>query len=482
MSLQSELNKKISEMNTGRSLHRVAAPEAYSSYGSPSATSGWSNIPIAPPPPPVYNRYLPPAHHAARPVLSFQEQLTQRIATLGSYHQPRHRGLASTTRSLGQSGLSGSSGWSQGSGWSGSQPGWSGIPTAPPPPPVYRGYNNWGQHHPTLLEGLKAKRSEWKLRRNAMNFLAPSSQSYGGIPPAPPLPPVYTKWAQNRRSGLLQDELRRKIAEKGLGSKLGAEDVLGGTFGNRSRSFSYGADSGLGMGNLPARGNRLSMPPGMLEGRPNLIVRETGPIQATLREEAPMLMTKQMQPIVQERIHHIEQEDIQPVIHLQREKTEVIHITQPIHETQILPTVVVEKALAPEIRPHVTMPTAPVMETTRHMPSVTYQQPQRVQVVKPPIVQEIVHKTIVEEIQPVITRDVYAPHVIKEIKPIYEKIVEAPYQSHQTMPLMEKAVMGKMDILRATPESIQQFQNPQSGGAYYLVEHSLARGGVPSSR
>lgn len=59
---------------------------------------------------------------------------------------------------------------------------------------------------------------------------------------------------------------------------------------------------------------------------------------------------------------------------------------------------------------------------------------QRQMYVKPAIVEEVVHKKIIEEVQPVIHREVLAPRVINERKDIYEKVVEAPTVSYTTLP------------------------------------------------
>jgi len=47
-------------------------------------------------------------------------------------------------------------------------------------------------------------------------------------------------------------------------------------------------------------------------------------------------------------------------------------------------------------------------------------------ILRKPIVQEIIHKRVIEEIQPVIHKETVVPHVVKEFLPIHEKIVEAP--------------------------------------------------------
>jgi len=72
---------------------------------------------------------------------------------------------------------------------------------------------------------------------------------------------------------------------------------------------------------------------------------------------------------------------------------------------------------------------------------------------KPPIVEETVHKKIVEEITPVIHREVMAPKVIHEVKPIYEKVVDQPAVSYSTLP---PVIRGEQQFLQQQPLQQQQ--------------------------
>jgi len=55
----------------------------------------------------------------------------------------------------------------------------------------------------------------------------------------------------------------------------------------------------------------------------------------------------------------------------------------------------------------------------------------RIRIVKEPIVEEVIRKTIIEEIQPVIHKETIAPVIIRETLPLYEKVVEAPVIVHE---------------------------------------------------
>jgi len=135
--------------------------------------------------------------------------------------------------------------------------------------------------------------------------------------------------------------------------------------------------------------------------------------------------------IVKERFVPEEMIEIQPIIHRDRELREVHEVVQPLKEREVMATKVVQATLANEIR-------APIIESdanfqtqmreanTRFVPTTEYAPLKTETIQKPVIVQEHIHKTIVEEIQPILYKETVVPVLIKETQPIYEKIVEAP--------------------------------------------------------
>jgi len=151
------------------------------------------------------------------------------------------------------------------------------------------------------------------------------------------------------------------------------------------------------------------------------------------REVAAEVERVEKAPVVQEVIKPGVREEIQPVIHREREQTEIREQVQPIFEKSVAPTVVEERQLAPEIKPEVRLGSMPVIAEGPRS-STLIEAEQRQTVVKAPIVEETVHKRIVEEVQPVIHREVVAPVVVHETKPIYEKVVEAPVVTYTTLP------------------------------------------------
>jgi hypothetical protein len=147
---------------------------------------------------------------------------------------------------------------------------------------------------------------------------------------------------------------------------------------------------------------------------------------STSHSVAPVNHEKVVHPVVvQETVHPLQKTEIQPVIHRERKQTEVQQITENLHQTELKPTIVTEKTLPAITKTvdhtlnHKPLPTMPVPSSSTHVDDV-----QKVQVVHEPIVQETIHKTIVEEIQPIVQRDVIQPAVLKVTQPIYEKVVE----------------------------------------------------------
>jgi len=138
-------------------------------------------------------------------------------------------------------------------------------------------------------------------------------------------------------------------------------------------------------------------------------------------------------PVIQEVIKPGTVEEIQPVIHREREQLEIREELQPIYEKTVRPTIVEQRQLAAEFKPEVRVGTMPVIAEGPRS-STVIQNTQVNTVVRPPIVEETVHKKIVEEVQPVIHRETIAPKVIHERKDIYEKIVETPTVTYTALP------------------------------------------------
>jgi uncharacterized protein YbdZ (MbtH family) len=150
---------------------------------------------------------------------------------------------------------------------------------------------------------------------------------------------------------------------------------------------------------------------------------------------APVVEVKEKAPVLQEVIRPSLREEIQPVIHRDREQLEIREEVQPIYEKTVRPTVIEERQLNAEIREEVRLGSMPVIAEGPRA-SVFVEAEKREAFMHAPIVEEVVHKKIIEEVQPVIHREVLAPKIINERQDIYEKIVEAPTVTYTTLPPM----------------------------------------------
>jgi hypothetical protein len=146
--------------------------------------------------------------------------------------------------------------------------------------------------------------------------------------------------------------------------------------------------------------------------------------------------TREQPQVIREKVRVAEREELQPIIHREREVTEVHQVTQPIYETQTLPTIVEERCLPTETRAdiiHAPLPEQQAQYRGAFIEPVREVLPvEREAITKPAIVEETIRKHVIEEIQPVIYREVFEPHVIRQTKPIYERIVEAPIIIQET--------------------------------------------------
>jgi len=59
------------------------------------------------------------------------------------------------------------------------------------------------------------------------------------------------------------------------------------------------------------------------------------------------------------------------------------------------------------------------------------------QIQRAPIIEETIHKKIIEEVQPVLYRETVKPVVVEATKPIYEKVYEAPRLVEEMRPMVD---------------------------------------------
>jgi len=132
-------------------------------------------------------------------------------------------------------------------------------------------------------------------------------------------------------------------------------------------------------------------------------------------------------------------EEIQPVMNIEKLKTEVHQVTQPLFDKEVMPVQIEKKLLATEVLPEV-MIEGKGMRSTEEMSTTTFLPTSAMTVEKPAKFIEVEKTQIIQEIQPVIYKETVVPSVIQETKPIYQKIVEGPVYSQTTLPAAEVAV------------------------------------------
>jgi len=188
-------------------------------------------------------------------------------------------------------------------------------------------------------------------------------------------------------------------------------------------------------------------------------------IPAPLSAEMPVNFVKEERPaVVKERILAVEEESIQPIIHREVEKREIHEILQPIHERQVLAPTFEEKQLQAEFRP-VIGGYAP-RQAAFVAPSVEYAPKERTQIVRPPIIEETIRKTVIEEVQPVIHREVVKPHIIRQTQNIYEKILEPEVILKETRPMIECCSEQTFTGLKEQAAPLPAMATSSLGGKY----------------
>jgi len=128
-------------------------------------------------------------------------------------------------------------------------------------------------------------------------------------------------------------------------------------------------------------------------------------------------------PVVQERVHHVQKEIIQPVIKRDIDQPVLREVIEERGETVVIPPRDFQERRLPTIEKEGPLPPPPMVAQPLMSNRQEYQT-ERFVVQNPPIIEQTVHHQIREEIQPVIHRETIVPHVVKETQPIHEHIVE----------------------------------------------------------
>lgn len=181
---------------------------------------------------------------------------------------------------------------------------------------------------------------------------------------------------------------------------------------------------------------------------PNMLPSAPPMVQPTITRETVAKPT-----IMKETVLNQKKIEVQPIVHREREQTEVHQVYQPLKEREIKPTQVLNTTLADKVIPTV------VHDQTAFRGQVAQQQfvatkefaPLQTQTIeKPAIIEEHIRKNIVEEVQPVLYKETVVPTLIRETQPIYEKVVEAPVLLKETLPVHDLGIKMAQTSLNAS--------------------------------
>lgn len=156
---------------------------------------------------------------------------------------------------------------------------------------------------------------------------------------------------------------------------------------------------------------------------------------------------------VHEEIRKEQVEEIQPVINIEKYKTEVHQVTQPLIDKEIKPVALQQRTLAPQVLPEVSLPGRGAAMAS-DISTVHVQDKAAMVIEKPAIYTEVDKLQVIEEIQPVLYKETIVPTVIQETKPVYQKIVEGPVYIQETLPVRD--LSGTHGVRSVPMQPVQQ--------------------------
>jgi len=165
---------------------------------------------------------------------------------------------------------------------------------------------------------------------------------------------------------------------------------------------------------------------------------ENKPNLEELKKQGVEVESIEKKPVIEDTLKPVETVEVQPVVSLEREQTEIHNVIMPLREKEVLPASYEEKIL-PTIEREVIQSGEQFNQqyqqlAEQYQSKLNVESVEHVKVLKAPIVQEVIHKKIIEEIQPVIQKETILPHVIHEILPVHERLVEAPILVKEVLP------------------------------------------------
>jgi len=152
---------------------------------------------------------------------------------------------------------------------------------------------------------------------------------------------------------------------------------------------------------------------------------------------------------IHEEIRREQVEEIQPIVNVEKIKTEVHQVTQPLIDREVRAVGVQERMLPTQVLPQINQPTV-ALRSAEDVSTVSYRQDTNLVVEKPAMYMETQKKQIIEEIQPVIYKETIVPTLIKETKPIYQTIVEGTTYVHEVLPAVQLKTSNWATRINAT--------------------------------
>jgi hypothetical protein len=142
---------------------------------------------------------------------------------------------------------------------------------------------------------------------------------------------------------------------------------------------------------------------------------------------------------------------------------------QPLRERDIAPTEVQRTQLPPtyfESRAPDTQFQTQYRDASSKIHPETITAPlQTQQFERAPIIEETIHRKIIEEVQPVLYKETVRPTIVEATKPIYEHVYESPQLREEVRPMVDLGtkILGAPQEMQQLP----QVQEPQEGNLLY---------------
>jgi len=172
--------------------------------------------------------------------------------------------------------------------------------------------------------------------------------------------------------------------------------------------------------------------------------------------DVPVIERVENAPTIHQKIIPTERTEVQSFIHRDREQTEVHKVLQPMRQTEVHPTQVKSVELPAQtiqtgaINSGYVRDNLPVVQPEVIVAPVT-----STRLEKAPIVEETVHKKIIQEVQPVLYKETIKPTIVETTQPIYEKIHEAPQFFEEVRSLRD---LGTTNLQGSSFGQNQEFQ------------------------